>query len=57
MFCSVIFTGVFSCDLNVGIFLVQSVLSRTLMAIGCAEQLFTVFLAAIDVNIFHFLWL
>lgn len=51
--CFVISTGVFSCDLNVGKLLVQSVLNRTLMAIGCAEQLFTVFLPATDVSTFH----
>lgn len=48
------FTAVFSFDLNGEMFLVWSVfLHGTLIVTGCAEQLFTVFLPAIDVNIFH----
>lgn len=48
------FTAVFSFDLNGKKFLVQSILlHETLIVIGCAEQLFTVFLPAKYVNIFH----
>lgn len=48
------FTTVFSFDLNGKKFLVQSILlHEALIVIGCAEQLFTVFLPAKDVNIFH----
>lgn len=48
------FTAVFSFDLNWKKFLVQSILlHETLIVVGCAEQLFTVFLPAKDVNIFH----